>query len=530
MWLGLVTRLLRIHASSISYRQCYAYGMTKQQRLVLAVSILASFVAFLDGAIVNVALPAMQRDLGGGLAAQQWVVDAYLLTLGSLILIAGSLSDRLGRKKILGLGLSGFGVASVLCALAPSADALIVFRALQGVAGALLVPSSLAYIIANFDGAAEAKAIGTWTGWTGIAYIIGPLLGGLLVDMATWRWIFAINVLPIAYTLYLLQRCEKAKKVEGPRMPIDGLGAVLCALGLGGPVFALIEQPHLGWGDPRIYAPLILGVAVFGAFLAYERRAPAPMLRLDLFRNRNFAFGNVATIAIYAGLSVSTFLLVLFLQQVSGYSALAAGISLLPVTIIMFFLSPRFGALSGKYGPRAFMSVGPLVAGLGFLLMLRLQADVNYWTQLLPAILVFGLGLSMTVAPLTAAILGDVPPTEAGIASAINNAVARIAGLVAIAAVGALVAMSFSSSLENNLVLAVAPSARQAAEQQPLQVTPPSPYSQDKTFKSALQQASVSAFHTGVISMSALLAAGGLISLIGIRNSRHTHFAPAPKG
>lgn len=498
--------------------------MTRQQRLVLTVSILASFVAFLDGAIVNVALPAIQRNMGGGLAAQQWVVDAYLLTLGSLILIAGSLSDRIGRKKILGLGLSGFGVASVLCALAPTADALIVFRALQGIAGALLVPSSLAYIIANFDGAAEAKAIGTWTGWTGIAYIVGPLLGGLLVDMASWRWIFAINVLPIAYTLYLLKKCDKAEKGEEPKTPIDGVGAVLCALGLGGPVFALIEQPHYGWGDPRIFLPLVVGVALFVTFLAYEKRTPAPMLRLDLFRNRNFAFGNVATLAIYAGLSVSTFLIVLFLQQVSGYSALDAGLALLPVTIIMFFLSPRFGALSGIYGPRAFMTLGPIVGGLGFLLMLRLQADVDYWTQLLPAILVFGLGLSMTVAPLTAAILGDVPQNEAGIASAINNAVARIAGLVAIAAVGALVAVSFGSALDNNLTLAASPNAIDSAEQRPLQLTPPSPYTQDQTFQTALRQASVTAFHTGIFSMSALMIAGGVVSWAGISNKRHrTH-------
>ena len=494
--------------------------MTKQQRLVLTVSILASFVAFLDGAIVNVALPAIQRDLGGGLAAQQWIVDAYLLMLGSLILIAGSLSDLLGRKKILWLGLVGFAVASVLCAVAPNNASLIAFRALQGIAGALLVPSSLAYIIATFSGPAQSKAIGTWTAWTGVSFIVGPLLGGFLVDDASWRWIFAINVAPIVVTLYLLRLCHKPATDDAHRAPIDVVGAVLCALGLGGPVFALIEQAHYGWSNPLIYVPLGLGSLLFIGFLIYEKRTEHPMLPLSLFRNRNFAFGNVATIAIYASLSVSTFLAIVFLQQVSGYSALAAGLSFLPVTIIMFVFSSRFGALAGKYGPRLFMTVGPLVAAAGFLLLLRVGAHVDYWTQLLPAVLLFGFGLAVTVAPLTAAILGDVPPAEAGIASAVNNAVARIAGLVAIAAIGAVVAAQFSAQLSSNQGLSVPAGVVQIAKQAPLQTTPPRPYQKDTAFRRALTQASVSAFHVSIVSMSALLALGGIIAFVGIRNSR----------
>lgn len=490
--------------------------MSRQQRLVLVVSILASFVAFLDGAIVNVALPAIQRELGGGLAAQQWVVDAYLLTLGSLILIAGSLSDLLGRRKILTLGLFGFAAASLLCALAPNSGLLIVFRALQGVAGALLVPSSLAIIISTFSGAAQGKAIGSWTAWTGISFIIGPLVGGLLVDHASWRWIFAINILPIAITLYLLGRITIIKR-EHTRMSVDYVGALLCALGLGGPVFALIEESHYGWGSPLIYGPLIGGLLLFAAFLVYERRGRQPMLPLGLFRNHNFSVGNVATLAIYAALTASTFLIVVYLQQVVGYSALSAGLALLPVTIILFLLSPRTGALAGRYGPRLFMGFGPVVAGIGFLLMVHMQARLDYWTDLLPAIIIFGLGLALTVAPLTAAILGDVPKAQAGIASAVNNAVARVAGLLAVAAVGAIVSLQFSNTL-TRLCSRASSSALTRAKQAPLVITPPAPYQRDAAFQAALTQASVSAFHTGIATVAGLLIAGGAISLAGIRN------------
>lgn len=409
--------------------------MNREQRLVLVISILASFVAFLDGSVVNVALPSITRDLGGGLAAQQWIVDAYLITLGSLILIAGSLSDLFGRKKILVGGRVGFALASVLCALAPNNTFLIIARGLQGIAGALLVPSSLAIIISTFSGTAQSKAIGTWTAWTGISFIIGPLVGGVLVDSASWRWIFAINIIPIAITLYLLSLVHPPEQIKSSTK-VDVLGAVLCAVGLGGPVFALIEQPHYGWGSPVIYLPLVLGLLLFAAYLRYEAKSSHPMLPLSLFKRRNFSVGNIATTAIYGGLSISTFLIVIFLQQVAGYSALQAGLALLPVTAVMFTLSPRFGALAGKVGPRLFMAAGPLVAAVGFLLMLRVQQHVSYVGELLPGVLVFALGLSMTVAPLTAAILGDVEAKHAGVASAVNNAVSRIAGLVTIAVIG----------------------------------------------------------------------------------------------
>lgn len=501
--------------------------MSKQQRLVLVVSILASFVAFLDGSIVNVALPAIQHELGGGLSAQQWIVDAYLLTLGSFILIAGSLSDLLGRKRILIIGLIGFGVASLLCAVAPNSTSLILFRALQGIAGALLVPSSLAIIISTFSGAAQGKAIGTWTAWTGIAFVIGPLLGGFLVDSISWRLIFAINIVPIAATLYLLRYMQVAKD-RAKKATVDFVGAGLCALGLGGPVFALIEQPRYGWGDPLIYLTLGIGLIIFIVFLLYEYRAKQPMLKLSLFKNWNFSVGNVATLAIYAGLSVATFLIVLFLQQVSHYSALKAGLALLPITIIMFLLSPRAGALSAKYGPRWFMGFGPLIGGIGLLLVARMPLDFNYWTQLLPGVVIFGVGLSITVAPLTAAILGDVPENEAGIASAVNNAVARVAGLVAVAAVGAIVAARFGAVIDQQFKMAGGMPVEYTAKvkQVPLTVTPPpgNPYRTSPgvfNVASTMSGASVSAFQTGMNVTASLVITGGVISLIGIRNPKH---------
>jgi EmrB/QacA subfamily drug resistance transporter len=446
--------------------------VTKQQRIVLIISILASFVAFLDGSVVNVALPAIVHNLGGGLPVQQWIVDAYLLTLGSLILIAGSLSDLFGRKKILKIGLIGFGIASVSCALAPSSEFLILCRGLQGIAGALLVPSSLALIISTFKGSKQAKAIGTWTAWTGISFIIGPLVGGFIVDTISWRVIFAINILPTAITLWLMKSLDKTEKTTKDTK-VDITGAIVCTLGLCGSVYGLIEQPQYGWGSPLIYIPLVGGLILLAYFVRLEKHVEQPMLSLELFKIRNFTIGNLATIAIYAGLSVSTFLIVISLQQLEHYSAFNAGLSLLPITIIMFFLSPRFGALAGKYGPRIFMTIGPIVSGIGFLMLQRITTPTSYVSQVLPGVLVFGLGLSMTVAPLTSAILGDIPVEHAGIGSAVNNAVSRIAGLIAIAAVGLIVG----------------------------------------------SQLTISGFHRGLLAMAILLIAGGIISAIGIQNS-----------
>ncbi len=413
--------------------------MDKRQKLVLLIAILASFVPFLDGSIVNVALPAMSNEVGGGLVTEQWVLDGYLLSLSALILVAGSFSDLFGRSRVLAAGLLLFGLASVLCALAPTSGFLIAARVLQGVGGALLVPSSLAIITANFDGALRARAIGVWTGWTGVAFIAGPVFGGTLVEFFGWRWIFGINVAPIALTLFLLARLGDRAVPSAEKPRIDVVGAVLGSVGLAAPVFALIEHQRLGWDDPAVLTALIGGVIVFAAFLAWERRTASPMLPLALFSVRNFAVGNIATAFVYASISLTPLAVTLFLQRVVGATPLQAGLASLPQAIIPLLLSGTFGTLAGRFGPRWFMAVGPAVAGLGALWLLLTREPFDFWTQMLPGLLLLGLGLTMTVAPLTAAVLGAVSSGQSGIASAVNNAVSRVAGLVAVAFLGALV-------------------------------------------------------------------------------------------
>ncbi len=457
--------------------------MTRHQRLVLLAAILGSGIATLDGSIVNVALPSIERDLGGGLAGQQWVSNAYLLALASLILVGGSLGDIYGERRVFALGVGAFGVMSVACALAPTVNTLIVARALQGAAGALLTPSSLAIIVTAFPQKQRGAAIGSWTAWGAIASIVGPLAGGAIVDAVSWRWVFGLNVPLVLGTLLLISRAvPPAKHLVGRR--VDFLGAGLCAIGLGGVAFALIEQPRYGWGSAAILVPLAAGIAALAAFLAYERHAAEPMLKLELFSRRNFAVGNAETFAMYAGLAILFFFLVIFLQQVAGFTALESGLTTLPVTIVMFVLSRRFGALADRFGPRLFMGAGPLIAAVGILLLLRVDMHTSYVADLLPALLLFALGLSLTVAPLTAAVLADVDEHDAGIGSAVNNAVARVAGLIGVSVIGVVVA----STLVGDTFAANAESVR--------------------------------AFHEVVVICGALVAAGGMAGAIGIVNQR----------
>ena len=359
--------------------------------------------------------------------------------LGSLILIGGSLGDVYGEKRVFVLGLVGFGVMSALCAAAPSIGVLVGGRALQGLFGALLTPASLAIIVAAFPESERGKAIGTWTAYAGIAAVVGPLVGGWLVDQFDWRWIFAINVPFVLVTLLVATRMPSRAAGRVTRRP-DWIGASLCALGLAGPTFGLIQQPEHGWGSAMVVLPIVAGLALFAAFLLWERRARDPMLPLGLFGRGNFAWGNVETFAMYGGLGTMFFVLVLFLQQVGGFTALEAGAATLPTTIVMFTLARRFGALADRQGPRLFMGVGPLVSACGVLLLfLLVDTDPSFVSEVLPGVVVFSLGLSMTVAPLTAAVLADAEEQNAGIASGVNNAVARVASLLATAAVGAVV-------------------------------------------------------------------------------------------
>lgn len=411
--------------------------MTTQQRLVVAIAVLGSFVAFLDSTVVNVALPAIARELGGGLSTQQWTVDAYLVTLGALILLAGAASDEYGRVLVLRIGLIGFALASVAVAAAPTIELLIAARAVQGVAGAFLVPSSLALITATMQEPVRSRAIGVWTALTTGAMIVGPLLGGIIVDHTSWRWVFLINVLPIGAALGLLTRLDVAES-RGTGARIDWGGAALCTLGLGLGVFALIELPNGGPAAPWLWAALVGGILLLVGFVVRQRTTDAPLLPLDLFRSRTFAAGNFATLFIYAALSLNGFVVAVYLQQGAGLSATLAGLAGLPTTILVIALSARIGSWSGRVGPRAFMTVGPLVMAIGCLLLLLVGADFDYRWQVLPAMITLGLGLAITVAPLTAAILGSASPERAGIASAVNNAVARVAGLLAIAALAAI--------------------------------------------------------------------------------------------
>jgi EmrB/QacA subfamily drug resistance transporter len=447
--------------------------------------------------VVNVALPAIREDLDTGLAAQQWIVEAYLLTLGALILVGGSLGDHLGRRRVFAAGLMGFGATSALCAIAPSAELLVAARALQGVAGALLVPASLALVTANFPGDERGAAIGSWTAWTGMAFVIGPLGGGALIEFVSWRWIFAINVPLVLVTLAMARGVPESRDEEAPRQ-IDYVGAVLASLGLAGPVFALIEQPVYGWSDPLVWIPGVAGLVLLGVFLWHERRTSHPMLPLSLFRSRNFAVGNAATLLIYGGLGAATFFVTIYLQQVSRYSPIEAGLSLLPITLCMWAFSRRFGALSDRIGPRALMGFGPIVAGLGLIWMGRLDADVDYFTELLPGVLVLGLGLSATVAPLTNTVLGSVPQHNAGVASGVNNQIARVASLLAIAVIGLVVAARFEA--------VGGPAARDA---EPLSGGSPE-----------VVDASVAAYRAGLGVAGALVMLGGVMSLVGIVNPR----------
>jgi EmrB/QacA subfamily drug resistance transporter len=509
------------------------------KRGALVAAVLGSAVVAVDATVVNVALPTIADDLGGGLAGQQWVANAYLLTLSSLILISGSLADLYGERRVFTFGVAGFGLASLLCALAPTVETLVVARALQGVSGALLTPASLAIIVAVFPVSERGAAIGSWTAWGGMGYLIGPLVGGQLVDSTSWRWVFALNVPLVLLTLAMASRFVPPMRKPGrePRSRLDVTGAVLCAIGLAGISFGLIEQPVLGWEDPTVVVPLAGGVLVFVAFIAYELRAAAPMLPLELFARRNFTVANIQTAAMYGGMAVQGFFLVLFLQQVAGFSALESGSTVLFPTLMMFTLSRRFGALADRYGPRWFMTVGPLLVASGFLLMLRLDATTSYFGDVLPAMVLYSLGLAVTVSPLTATVLAEADEHDAGIASAVNNAIARTSGLLATAAVGAVLAASYAAQLDDAVAgqpLSAAGKEHVAAARDralsPVDTAGLQPAERQLVAR-AVHDAGVDTFHVAALIGAFMLAAAGLLGGLLLRNPRRpTAAACCPGG
>jgi EmrB/QacA subfamily drug resistance transporter len=490
-------------------------------RWVLVATILGSSMAFIDSTVVNVALPVLQVDLKATVADVQWVVEAYALFLSALILVGGSLGDHFGRRRIYATGITLFTLASLACGLAPNITFLIIARAVQGIGGALLVPGSLAIIGAFFSSEQRGRAIGTWSGFTSITSALGPVLGGWLVQFASWRWVFFINLPIAAIVLFVLfWRVPESESEEDQRRGLDWWGAILATLGLGGIVFGLTQANNVGFGDPLVLAALAVGIVALIVFVAVELRIPSPMLPFSLFRSPTFTGANLLTLLLYAALGGALFFLPFNLIRVQGYSPTAAGAANLPFVLIMFTLSRWSGGLVARYGAKIPLIIGPLIAAAGFVLFALPGIGGSYWTTFFPAVVVLGIGMAVAVAPLTTAVMGSVDSQRVGIASGINNAVARTAGLLAIAVLGIVALATFSASLDSHLnALALPPGVRAAlmAQQNKLVgITIPSGVSSatHAAIQNAIAASFVTSFRIIMLIGAALALASALFSFL----------------
>ena len=463
----------------------------QQGKWVLLATILGSAMAFIDGTVVNVALPVLQTELNATVAQVQWVVEAYTLMLAALILAGGALGDQFGRRRIYGIGVALFAVSSIWCGLAPDIDQLIIARAVQGVGGALLVPGSLAIIGASFDASSRGRAIGTWSAFSSITTALGPILGGFLVARLSWRAAFFINV-PLALIVLpvLFLRVPESRNPASLNR-VDVAGTVLATLGLGALVYGLVESSNLGLGHPLVVAAVLAGLVLLVVFVWVEARSPAPMMPLELFRNHTFAGANLLTLLLYGALAAVFFFVPFNLIQVQGYSPAQAGSAFLPLSLLLFALSRWSGGLVDRFGPRLPLVIGPGVAGVGFALFALTGIGGSYWTTFFPPVLILSLGMAVMVAPLTTAVMGAVDSARSGVASGINNAVSRVAGLLAIAVLGIVAVLTFGSSLDARLAQIQAPPEVRAAlaAQRTRLAAAEIPPDVDPTMQSALKEA-----------------------------------------
>jgi EmrB/QacA subfamily drug resistance transporter len=491
-------------------------------------------MAFIDGTVVNVALPVLQTELNATASEVQWVVEAYALFLAALILVGGSLGDHFGRRRIFAIGISLFTVASVLCGLSPNVTFLIIMRAIQGVGGALLVPGSLAIISASFDSKQRGRAIGTWSGFTAITSVIGPVLGGGLVQYASWRWVFFIN-LPIAaiVLIVLFWRVPESRSEVEARQGLDWWGALLATLGLGGIVYGLIESNDLGLSNTLVIAALVGGIVALLLFVLVEARSRSPMMPLGLFRSRTFSGANLLTLLLYAALGGSLYFIPFNLIRVQGYPPAAAGAANLPTILILFLLSRWSGGLVTRFGAKLPLIIGPVIAACGFALFAVPGIGGSYWTTFFPASVVLGIGMAVSVAPLTTAVMGAVDTQYAGTASGINNAVSRTAGLIAIAVLGIIVLGVFSGALASNLGVLHLPfdvqSSIIAQQNKLVGIEIPAGLSNatHAAVHSAISASFVTSFRVVMIVASLLALAGALSSLLLIEGKTQTLAAQA---